>query len=88
MKDASRESDIYIMYSVCVWWRYRLKGVKYAHANHARMIKISLSLSRARARVEDRNERKSDRARVSSVWRRLEENCVEEEEEEEREGGQ
>ena len=44
-------------------------------------------LSRARARVEDRNERRSDGARVSSVWRRLEENCVEEEEEE-RHGGQ
>ena len=39
-------------------------------------------------RVKDRNERRSDRARVSSVWRRLEENCVEEEEEEERHGGQ
>ena len=44
-------------------------------------------LSLARARVKDRNERKSDRARVSSVWKRLEENCVEEEEEE-RDGGQ
>ena len=49
--------------------------------------KTSLSLSRARARVKDRNKRKSDRARVSSVWRRLKENCVEEEEEE-RDGGQ
>ena len=49
--------------------------------------KTSISLSRARARVEDRNERRSDRARVLSVWRRLEENCVEEEEEE-RDGGQ
>ena len=60
--------------------------MKYVHANYAR-IQRPLFLSRARARVEDRNERKSDRARVLSVWRRLEENCVEEEEEE-RDGGQ
>ena len=50
--------------------------------------KTSISLSRARARVEDRNERRSDRARVLSVWRRLEENYVGKEEEEERHGGQ
>ena len=47
-----------------------------------------LSLSRARARVKDRNKRRSDGARVSSVWRRLDEDYVEEEEEEERDGGQ
>ena len=86
VSDASRESDIYIMYSVCVRWRHGLIGVKYAHANHAR-VQRPLFLSRARARVKDRNERRSDGARVSSVWRRLEENCVEEEEEE-RDGGQ
>ena len=43
-------------------------------------------LSRARARVKDRNERRSDPARVSSVWRRLEENYVGKEEEERDEG--
>ena len=55
--------------------------MKYAHANHARVQRF-LFLSRARARVKDRNERRSDPARVSSVWRRLEENYVGKEEEE------
>ena len=49
MKDASRESDIYISYNiVCVRWRYRLKGVKYVHANYARIQRpLFLSLVRA-----------------------------------------
>ena len=87
MKDASRERVTYISYNiVCVRWRSRLKGVKYAHASHVR-VQRPLFLSRARARVEDRNKWKSGRARVLSVWRRLEENYVGKEEEE-RHGGQ
>ena len=68
LRERERESDIYIMYIVCVRWRRRLTGVKYAHANHARVQRF-LFLSRARTRVKRQEQ---EEARSSA---RLE--CVE-----------
>ena len=85
VKDASRESDICIYHIQCMCAVE--KQTQRSEVRSCKSCTCDKDLSLARARVKDRNERRSGRARVLSVWRRLEENYVEKEEEE-RHGGQ